>query len=134
MRKSQRRRRAGQTPDRQPAAEPAKLYRPSEELKAWAAMLAAEVASWPGVRSRPMFGLVGFYRGSKIFAALPRTRALTSPHSIIFKFHTESAATRRARRRLQPYPAGGWASFELRSPEDLNGALEWLDLAYRAAK
>jgi len=119
---------------KQPGAEPAKLYRPSEEVIAWAGMLAAEVGSWPGVRSRPMFGLVGFYRGNRIFAALPRTRALNSPHSIIFKFHTESAATRRARKKLQPYPASGWASFELRTAEDLNQALEWLELAYRSAR
>ncbi|MGH9779201.1 MAG: luciferase family protein, partial [Candidatus Acidiferrales bacterium] len=115
----------------QSSPEPAKLYRASEELKEWAGMLAAELATWPRVRSKPMFGLVGFYRGQKIFAALPRTRALTSPHSIIFKFHAENAATRRARKRLHAYPAAKWVSFELRSPEDLSPALQWLDLAYR---
>ncbi len=114
--------------------EPVKLYRPSEELKAWAGMLGAEIATWPRVRSKPMFGLVGFYRGNKIFAALPRTRALTSPHSIIFKFHAESAATRKARRELQAYPAAKWLSLELHSPDDIGAALHWLDLAYRSAK
>ena len=97
-------------------------------------MLAGEVGTWPGVRSKPMFGLVSFYRNDKIFAALPRTRALTSPHSIIFKFHAENAATRKARRQLQDYPASGWLSFELRSVNDLTTALRWLDLAYRAAR
>jgi len=119
---------------RQVSAGPVKLYRPSEEIIAWAGMLAAEVSSWPGVRSKPMFGLVSFYRGNRIFAALPRTRALNSPHSISLKFHGESAAIRRARKKLQPYPAGGWASFELHSAEDLNQALEWLELAYRFAR
>jgi hypothetical protein len=119
---------------RQPAAEPARLYRPTEELQAWAGMLGAELAGWPQVRSKPMFGTVAFYRGRKIFAALPRTRALNSPHSIIFKFHRESAAVRRARRRLGPFPFGGWASFELHAEKDLGAALEWLDLAYRSAK
>ena len=118
----------------QPEAEPAKLYRVSEELRDWAGMLGAELATWPRVRSRPMFGLVSFYRGKKIFAALPRTRDLTSPHSIIFKFHAENAATRKARRQLQTYPTAKWLSFELRSPEDLGTALQWLDLAYRSAK
>ena len=117
-----------------PEAEPAKLYRASEEIKEWAGMLAAELATWPRVRSKPMFGLVSFYRGQKIFAALPRTRALTSPHSIIFKFHAENAATRKARRELHAYPAAKWLSFQLRSPEDLGTAVEWLDLAYRSAK
>lgn len=114
--------------------EPVQLYRPSEEVQAWAGMLGAELATWPRVRAKPMFGLVSFYRGKKIFAALPRTRALTSPHSIIFKFHTESAATRKARRELQAYPAAKWLSFELRAPEDVGKALDWLDLAYRSAK
>ncbi len=118
----------------QGSSEPAKLYRPTEELQAWAGMLAAELTTWPQVRSKPMFGLVSFYRGNKIFAALPRTRALSSPHSIIFKFHAENAATRRARRQLQAYPAARWLSFELHSPEDMGKALEWLDLAYRVAK
>jgi len=121
-------------PRSQASSKAAMLYRPSEELKAWAGMLGAEIATWPRVRSKPMFGLVGFYRGNKIFAALPRTRALTSPHSIIFKFHAESAATRKARRELQAYPAAKWLSFELHSPDDIGAALQWLDLAYRAAR
>jgi hypothetical protein len=111
-----------------------KLYKVSEEVKEWAAMLAGELATWPGVRSKPMFGLVSFYRNDKIFAALPRTRALTSPRSIIFKFHAENAATRKARQQLQDYPAGRWLSFELHSASDLTVALRWLDLAYRMAK
>lgn len=97
-------------------------------------MLAGEVATWPGVRSKFMFGLVSFYRNDKIFAALPRTRALTWPHSIIFKFHTENTATRKARLQLQDYPASGWLSFELQSANDLTPALRWLELAYRMAK
>ncbi len=114
--------------------EPVKLYRPTEELQAWAGMLGAELATWPRVRAQPMFGLVSFYRGKKIFAALPRTRALTSPHSIIFKFHAENPATRKARRELRAYPAAKWLSFELHSEQDVGKALDWLDLAYRSAK
>ncbi len=111
-----------------------KLYKVSEELKAWAAMLAGELARWPGVQSRPMFGMVSFYRKDKIFAALPRTRALTSPHSIIFKFHAENAETRKARKQLQEYPAMRWLSFELGTARDLGTALQWLNLAYRMAR
>ena len=114
--------------------EPVQLFRVSEEVQAWAGMLGAELATWPGVRSKPMFGLVSFYRGKKIFAALPRTRALTSPHSIIFKFHAENAATRRARRALPSDPGAKWLSFELHSEDDVGKALDWLDLAYRSAK
>lgn len=111
-----------------------KLYKVSEELKEWAALLAGELATWPGVRSKPMFGLVSFYRKDKIFAAVPRTRALVSPHSIIFKFQAENAETRKARRELHGYPARGWVSFELHSAKDLQAALRWLDLAYRMAR
>lgn len=111
-----------------------RLYKVSEELKEWAAMLAGELATWPDVRSKPMFGLVGFYRNEKIFAAVPRTRTLPSPHSIILKFHAENAETRKARRMLQEYPATGWVSLELLSAKDLGAALRWLDLAYRMAR
>ncbi len=97
-------------------------------------MLAAEVAAWRRVRSKPMFGLVSFYRNDKIFAAVPRTRAVRSPNSIILKFHAENAETREARRRLQQYPAMRWLAFEVRSEKDLHAALEWLEVAYRAAQ
>ncbi len=120
-------------PKRNFAARP-KLFPISEEMKEWSAMLAAEVAAWPRVRSKPMFGLVSLYRNSKIFAAVPRTRAVASPYSIIFKFHAENAETRKARRRLQKYPAMRWLAFELRTEKDLGAALVWLDLAYRVAR
>ena len=45
------------------------LVRTSEEMKQWSALLGAELERWPGVRTKPMFGLVGFYRGRNIFAA-----------------------------------------------------------------
>ncbi len=110
------------------------LFPISEEMREWSAMLAGEVAAWPRVRSKPMFGLVSFYRNDKIFAAIPRTRAVASPHSIILKFHAENPETRKARRHLEQYPALRWLAFELRSEKDLHTAMEWLDLAYRMAK
>lgn len=108
----------------------------TDEMKQWSAMLGTELASWPQVRSKPMFGLVSYYRGANIFAALPRTRALNTPYSIIFKFHREDAATRRARKELQPYngfPDAQWLAFELSGPQDFPQVLRWLDLAYRKA-
>ncbi len=122
------------TARRKGSREAPKLHKVSEEMKGWAAMLAGELATWPGVRSKPMFGFVSFYRKDKIFAALPRTRALASPHSIIFKFHAESAETRKVRRQLQKHPATRWLSLELRSARDLRTALRCLDLAYRMAR
>lgn len=116
------------------AVEAPKLHKVSEELKQWAVLLTDEVATWPDVQLKPMFGLVSFYRNNKIFAALPRTRVLSPPHSIIFKFHSENAETRDARERLQEYRATGWLSFELLSKKDVGAALQWLELAYRAAR
>ncbi len=119
---------------KQATLETTKLVRASEELKEWAALLAGEAASWPGVHAKHMFGLISLYRKDKIFAALPRTRALSAPHSIIFKFHTENSETRKARKQLTDYPASGWVSLELQTGKDLGLALRWLELAYRLAK
>lgn len=47
----------------------------SDEMKHWSAMLRSELEGWPQATARPMFGMLGIYRGKKIFAALPVTRA-----------------------------------------------------------
>lgn len=114
--------------------EPPKLFKISDEMKEWCGLLGAELVTWPGVRIKPMFGLVSYYRGGKIFAALPRTRAVNSPESIIFKFHRENPETRRARKQLQEYEALKWLAFEIPSADGLRQALRWLDLAYRMAR
>src|SRR5258708_17367197 len=64
-----------------------KLLRISEEMRQWSAMLEQDLREWPRVTSLPMFGLIGFYRDGVIFAALPRTRALVTPHSFIVKVY-----------------------------------------------
>jgi hypothetical protein len=117
-----------------------KLLRISEEMRHWSAMLEQELRAWPRVTSRPMFGLVGFYRKGMIFAALPRTRALSTPNSLIFKFDPMAPALlRRARKdpRIdseRESPDATWYSFELNSADDLRDALWWLNRAYEAAK
>lgn len=58
----------------------------SEEMKRWSAMLENELLGWPDVSSQPMFGFMGIYRDNAIFAALPRSRAMVTPNSIIFRF------------------------------------------------
>ncbi len=63
-----------------------KMLRISEEMKQWSAMLEHELRGWQGVRSRPMFGFMGIYLENAIFAGLPRSRAMVTPNSIIFKF------------------------------------------------
>jgi hypothetical protein len=117
-----------------------KLLRVSEEMVEWSAALEQDLRKWAGVKSRPMFGLISFYRGGQIFAALPRTRALSTPNSFIVKFDPmPPTLLRRARMdsRMasdQKLPGAQWYSFELTSAGDLRDALWWLDRAYEAAK
>jgi hypothetical protein len=117
-----------------------KFFRIDEEMKQWASLLEGELVQWPGVKTKPMFGLISLFRGKSIFAAVPRTRALRSPQSIILKFNpvpapliekikTEPRISDRA-----PGPGAGWHAFELRSREDIEDALWWLNQAYECTK
>lgn len=122
-----------------PARPRPKLVRISEEMKQWSALLGAELERWPAVRTKPMFGFVSFYRGRNIFAALPRTRAMNSASSIIFKLRRAGGQEleklrRDPRAQVSGKGMAGWQQFELSSSADLKGALEWLDRAYRAAR
>lgn len=108
-------------------------------MKQWSALLGAELRSWPGVATKPMFGFVSFYRGRNIFAGLSKTRAMNSANSIIFKLRRAAPQVLAKLRRdprigLSEMGAAGWQSFELGSSADLKGALAWLDQAYRAAR
>jgi hypothetical protein len=125
-----------------PKAKPKRpnLPRITDETKQWSAMLGTELQSWPNVTTRPMFGLLSFYRKKTIFAALPVTRAIGAPNSIIFKLKSITPnlllrvnQDRRASigTRMR---AKGWISFEMNSSEDLRDALSWLSEAYERAK
>jgi hypothetical protein len=117
-----------------------KLPAIAEEMRQWSAMLGQELSTWPQVSSRPMFGLRGFYRRTKIFAALPVTRAIKTPNTLIFKIKPMPPdLLRRATEdpRLDAasnLPGGQWSSFEINSAEDLRDALWWLNQAYERAK
>jgi len=117
-----------------------KLLRIPEEMREWSALLEGEVRGWPRVTSRPMFGFMGLYCGRRIFAALPRTRALSSPTSFILKFDPlppKLLANLGRESRIKSEsdaPGAHWYAFELRSAADLNDALAWLNRAYEAAK
>lgn len=113
----------------------------SEEMKQWSAMLGQELSGWPQVSSRPMFGMLGFYRRKKIFAALPVSRAIGSPNSIIFRFDPMSANLRqralkesRIATDNETPSARRWFLFEIGSTSDLRDALWWLNQAYEKAK
>ena len=115
-----------------------KLPLVSEEMKAWSAALASEATDWPRVSTRSFFGFTALYRKDKIFAMLPRTRAMGTPNTLAFKFE---ALAPRLYAQLEGDPRVGttemraarWQTFELHSDSDLRDALHWLARAYDAA-
>jgi hypothetical protein len=115
-----------------------KLPRVSEEMKAWSAALAAEGESWPLVSTRAFFGFTALYRGDRIFALLPCTRAMETPNALVFKLESPSA---RISALLRQDPRIGstqmrkvrWFTFEISCNADLRAVIEWLDRAYEAA-
>lgn len=110
----------------------------SEEMKAWSSALACEIGEWPRVTFRPMFGLMAVYRRKRIFAVLPRSRAMGTSNSVAFKLEDAGPsvlARLRADSRIQTMMmrAKRWFVLELSSDRDLNDALDWLGRAYEAA-
>jgi hypothetical protein len=122
---------------------PAKRQRPalppiSEEMKAWSAALAREVTDWPQLSARSFFGFTALYREDKMFAALPRTRAMGTSNSLAFKLESPASATtarlkKDARIGSMDMQKMRWFTFELSSDSDLHDALDWLGRAYEAA-
>jgi hypothetical protein len=76
-----------------------RLPKVSEEMKAWSAAIAAEVATWPSVTTRPMFGLTALHRSGKLFGVLPRTRGMESANSLAFKLGPAGSRTLAQARR-----------------------------------
>ena len=116
-----------------------KFFPIDDEMKELSAMLEKEVSAWPGVSKKPMFGHQGVLRNGMMFAALPRTRAIKSPRSLMLKFASISpgvrdAAEKDSRVGLSPMRSAGWFTFELSEPAATSAALEWLSRAYQAAK
>jgi len=107
----------------------------SEEMKQWSAMLKTEVSGWPQISTKPMFGMMGLYRGKKIFGGLPVTRGFDTPDSVIFRFDPiPSELEKRASKDKRISPGKRWFSFDVRSAEDLRDALWWLNQAYERTK
>jgi hypothetical protein len=113
-----------------------KLPKASEAMKAWSAALAAEVGGWPQVTALAFFGFTALSRRDRIFALLPRTRAMETPNSLAFKL--ESPAPK-VRTLLEQDPRVGatemqkarWFTFELATDADLRDALHWLGMAHK---
>ena len=117
-----------------------KLPPVSEEMKQWSAMLGEELRQLPKVKARPMFGFQCFYRGKKIFAALPATRGVGTPNTLMFRIKPmppELLERARKEPRIDTHnrtPGAKWYLFELSSSEDLRDVLWWLNQAYERAK
>jgi hypothetical protein len=107
-------------------AERPKLPKIGEEMRRWCALLEAEISTWPNVTSKPMFGMIAFYRGPRIFAAVPRTRAPRTDRSVLIKL----PGVTHTRLKAGSGPGALWATFELEEERDIGEALQWLGKAY----
>jgi hypothetical protein len=111
-------------------AERPRLIKIDEVMRRWCAVLEQDLSTWPDVSHRPMFGMLAFYRGKNIFAALPRTRAADTPYSLLIKL----PGVRHDRLSRTDGPGAKWTSFAMESENDIGEALEWLARAYEKAK
>ena len=115
------------------------LIRLTPEMQRWCALLVEELAQWPQVSSKPMFGFIAFYRGKTIFAAIPKTRALHTANSIIFKLPPGSkyrAMVAADPQVLSEFAAGAfanWFPLEIADESSLRGAMVRLERTYEAA-
>jgi hypothetical protein len=111
-----------------------------DEMKELSAMLEGEVSGWPGVSKKNMFGYQGLYRNGQIFAALPRSRAMKSPRSLMLKFADASPTILNSLEKdprvdtVSGMSAARWFFFELDEASAMKDALGWLSRAYEAAK
>lgn len=117
-----------------------KFFSIDDEMKQWSAMMETEIIRLPGVKTKPMFGMTGFYRKGKIFGAVPRTRSLSSSRTILIKF---DPLPDRLKKRAEGDarlvagivgPGAGWHRFELNTETDLRDALWWMTQAFENVK
>ena len=117
-----------------------KFFPIDDEMKKFSAMRENEISDWPGASKKPMFGYQGLYRNGVIFAALPRSRAMKSPRSIMFKFASVTPAILASANKdsrvdtVSGMSGAGWFFFELDEASATREALGWLGRACEAAK
>lgn len=95
----------------------------SHEMRELCSLIGEEMLRWPGVSTRPMFGMRAFYRGDHVFAMLPDKRALRSSDAIAYKL-----ATGKEKREGEK-----WKFFAISDAAQISAALAVLDEAYRKA-
>jgi len=87
-----------------------------------------------------MFGMTAIYRGKTIFGLLPKTRCLQSVDSVWIKFAKLTPGIQKKiasqSRVLPPSKPGGaqWHALSEITPGDYRFVIEWLAVAYEAAK
>ena len=118
---------------------PRKMVPISEEMRHWSALLETELAACPTISARPMFGFLAYFRGSSMFAAIPRTRSFGHGNSLIVKFkpmppNLVNRAKQDKRLDTSQASGNGWLTFEINSEADLTDALWWIHQAHEAAK
>jgi hypothetical protein len=92
-----------------------KLPPVSEGMRRTFSLLAEELAAWPGVTTKLMFGLRAIYRDRVVFAMLPDKRSLEVADAIAYKEGKE------------------WKAFEVKGERGIRGALAVLERAYAIA-
>jgi len=111
-----------------------------DEMKELSAMLEGEVSDWPEVSKKNMFGYQGLYRNGKIFTALPRSKAMKSPRSLMLKFESMSPTILNSLEKdprvdtVSGMSGARWFFFELDEASAVKDALGWLGRAYDSAK
>ncbi len=93
-----------------------KLPPVSEEMRRTFALLAEEVATWPGVSTKLMFGFRAVYREGVIFAMLPDKRSLEVADAVAYK------------------KGGKWVTFEVKGEDEISRALGVLEKAYEEGR
>jgi hypothetical protein len=109
----------------------------SDEMKAWSAAIVAEISDWPQVSVRSFFEFTALYCKDKMFAALPRTRAIQTANSLAFRLESPVRAVGvLLEKTTRPWSAHSgkarWFSYEIHSDAGLHDALDWLGKAYAA--
>ena len=107
-------------------AERPRLFKIDAEMQRWCALLEQELLAWPEVSAKPMFGMIGFYHGKSIFAAIPRTRAAHTARSVLIKL----PGLNDKRLKRASGMDGDWVAYELESANDITDALTLLERAY----
>src|SRR4051812_25409049 len=111
---------------KQPHKHVPKMVKPSPQMEQFAALLAAEILTWPNTSTRAMFGMIAFYRGDVMFGAVPKTKTLWSKDSVMFKLANPPKNCIHGlddARIISGGKTDKWFGFEMTAPEDLRDAL-----------